>query len=160
MEVQWIILLCILGVVCIASEVYLPGGVIGSLGALLFIWSVVEAFRHSTNFGTMLLVCGLGGAVSCSWFSFTYLSKTKEGRKALLMDSEIELPEDRHSGLENKVGEALTDLRPAGVIDLDGRRIDASTEGEYLEKGKRVIVFKIEADFVYVKEHTEEKEKA
>jgi membrane-bound serine protease (ClpP class) len=108
----------------------------------------------------MLLVCGLGGAISCSWFSFKYLSKTKEGRKALLMDSEIKLPEDRHKGLVNKKGTALTDLRPGGVLDLEGERVEASTEGEYLVKGTKVIVFKIEADFVYVKEYTEEKEEA
>ena len=96
MDTQWIILLCAAGVVCIALEVYLPGGVLGIAGGLIFGWAVVEAFRHSAQFGTMLLVCGLAATISCSWFSFKYLTKTKEGRKALLMDAEIKLPEDRH----------------------------------------------------------------
>ena len=156
MEVEWIILLCIVGVICIASEVYLPGGFMGIVGGLAVIWAVIEAYRYDSNFGTMILVCGIGGAVSCSWFSFKYLSKTKEGRKALLMDAEIKLPDDKYTGLENKVGEALTDMRPTGVISIDDRRIDAATQGEYLEKGKSVIVFKIEADHVYVKEYKED----
>ena len=155
MEVHWIILLCIVGIICIACEVYLPGGFIGTVGAGIFIWSVVEAYRKSPEFGSMMLVCGLGGAISCSWFSFKYLTKTKEGRKALLMDAEIKLPEDRHKGLEGKVGEAITDLRPSGVIMLEGERVEVATQGEYLVKGTKVKVFKIEADFVYVNEHTE-----
>jgi membrane-bound serine protease (ClpP class) len=128
----------------------------GVLGGGAVLWAVVEAYRRDANFGTMLLVCGVGGAISCSWFSFQYLSKTKEGRKALLMDAEIKLPEDKYGDFLDKEGVALTDLRPIGIVKINDDRIDAATQGEYLEKGTKVIVYKLEADHVYVKELIEE----
>jgi membrane-bound serine protease (ClpP class) len=155
MESEWIVVLCIVGIICIASEVYLPGGFMGIGGGIAVLVAVVAAFNHNSSFGTMILVSGIGGSVSCSWFSFKYISKTKEGRKALLMDVSMKLPEDLHSGLENKRGVALTDLRPTGIISIDNDRVDAMTQGEYLEKGTELIVFKIEADRIYVREYKE-----
>jgi membrane-bound serine protease (ClpP class) len=38
------------------------------------------------------------------------------------------------------VGVALTDLRPAGVAEIAGRRVDVVTEGEYLRAGEAVEV--------------------
>lgn len=146
------ILLLIAGIVCIALEVYLPGGFMAIAGAAVIIWATVEAYRHSANFGTMLLVCGIGGSISVSWFSFKYLSTTKEGKKALLMDTHIELPEDQHKDLEGKIGQTLTVMRPSGIIEIDGERYDAASRGEYIEKDVLVKVLKIEADHVYVRE--------
>ena len=149
------ILLLILGIVCVAMEIYLPGGFMGLAGAAVIVWATIEAYRHNTNFGTMLLVCGIGGSVAASWFSFTYLSKTKEGKKALLMDAKIDLPEDKHKGLEDKLGETLTDMRPSGVIEIDGERYDAATKGEYVEKGSKIKVLSVEADHIYIREISE-----
>jgi membrane-bound serine protease (ClpP class) len=37
-------------------------------------------------------------------------------------------------------GVALSDLRPSGVADIDGRRVDVVTSGEYLRRGDRLEV--------------------
>lgn len=156
MAPELIIILLLAGIVCIAMEIYLPGGFMGITGGAIVIWATVEAYKHNSNFGTMLLVCGVGGSIAASWFSFTYLSKTKEGKKALLMEANIELPEDRHKDLEGKVGKTLTDMRPSGIIEIDDERYDAATKGEYVEKGRKVKVFKVEADHLYIREIEEE----
>lgn len=44
-----------------------------------------------------------------------------------------------------EVGTALSDLRPAGVAEFDGRRVDVVTDGGYLEAGTRVEVLRAEA---------------
>ncbi len=152
MEPELIILLLIAGIICIALEVYLPGGILGISGAAVLIWAIIEAYRVSTNFGTMLMVCGVSGAVATSWFSFTYLVKTKEGKKALLMDVKIDLPKDLHAGLEGKEGLTLTDMRPVGTIEIDGNRFEASSCGEYIEKKRKIKVLKIEADRIFIRE--------
>jgi membrane-bound serine protease (ClpP class) len=152
MAPEIIILLLIAGIVCIALEVYLPGGIIGISGAAVLIWAIVEGYHVSTNFGTMLMVCGVGGAVATSWFSFTYLTKTKEGKKALLMEVNIELPKDLHAGLEGKEGVTLTDMRPVGTIEIGEERFEASSCGEYIEKNRKVKVLKIEADRIFIRE--------
>jgi membrane-bound serine protease (ClpP class) len=42
------------------------------------------------------------------------------------------------------IGEALTDLRPAGVARFDGQRIDVVTEGDYIAAGQQVEVIRAE----------------
>lgn len=46
----------------------------------------------------------------------------------------------RHGALEGATGVALSDLRPAGVADIAGRRIDVVTEGEYIKAGELIEV--------------------
>lgn len=49
-------------------------------------------------------------------------------------------PDARHASREGAVGTALSDLRPAGVADFGGHRVDVVTEGDYLVAGDRVEV--------------------
>jgi membrane-bound serine protease (ClpP class) len=45
---------------------------------------------------------------------------------------------------QGAIGIALTDLRPAGVANFDGHRIDVVTEGDYLAAGEHVEVLRAE----------------
>lgn len=42
--------------------------------------------------------------------------------------------------LEGHVGVAKSDMRPAGIVLIDDRRIDAVSEGEFINKGDTVQV--------------------
>jgi membrane-bound serine protease (ClpP class) len=150
MSPELAIILCIAGIVCIAMEVYLPGGVIGFLGLCAVAGAAYVGYQHNSNFGTMLLICGIAGSITASWFSFSYLSKTKEGKKALLMETDIQLPEDRYKDLLGKSGQAACDLRPSGVVLIDGQRYDASSKGEYIEKDSPISVCSVETDHIFV----------
>ncbi|NQZ57454.1 MAG: hypothetical protein HRT88_08300 [Lentisphaeraceae bacterium] len=152
MEPGLAIILCVAGIICVALEVYLPGGIIGSIGAIAILTSIFFAYQHSPGFGTMLLVCAVAGSVSTSWFSFKYLTKSPGGRKALLLDTNIKVPEEKHISLLDKEGEAVCDLRPTGRISIDDEPYDAQSRGEYVEKGALVKVIAVEADHVFVKE--------
>ena len=158
MTSELIILLLLAGIACVAMEIYLPGGFMGLCGAGIVIWATVEAYKKDTDFGTMLLITGIGGSVAASWFSFKYLSKTKEGKKALLMETNIELPEDRHKDLEGKQGVTVTDMHPSGIIEIEGKRYDAASKGEYIEKDSNISVLSIEADHIYIREIKEDTE--
>ena len=59
---------------------------------------------------------------------------------------------DQHEGepLVGKIGHCLSDLRPAGVIELEGRRLDVVTTGDYVDRGSRVKVIKISGNRVVV----------
>jgi membrane-bound serine protease (ClpP class) len=45
---------------------------------------------------------------------------------------------------EGAIGVALTDLRPSGVANFEGHRVDVVTEGDYLAAGERVEVLHAE----------------
>ena len=59
------------------------------------------------------------------------------------------------SELESYVGthgNAVTDLRPAGIVLINGKRIDAVTRGEYLEKETGIIVTSVTGNQIIVRQ--------
>lgn len=44
--------------------------------------------------------------------------------------------------LEGHTGIALSYLRPAGIAEIDGHRVDVVTEGEYIAAGDRIEVLR------------------
>ena len=52
--------------------------------------------------------------------------------------------------------ETLSKLRPAGTIEIDGKRVDAVSEGAFIEKGKKVKVISVSGSRIVVREISEE----
>ena len=50
-----------------------------------------------------------------------------------------------------KTGKAVTALRPAGIAEIDGARMNVSTYGNFIEPGKPVVVAAVEGLNVFVK---------
>jgi len=48
------------------------------------------------------------------------------------------------SRLLGMTGYVLTPLRPVGICEFDGCRVESSAEGEYVQKGRTVIVIRVE----------------
>src|SRR5207248_3214255 len=53
--------------------------------------------------------------------------------------------------LRGRYGRALSDLRPAGVVDFEGRRVDSITEGMLVEAGSWVRCIDVRAGRVLVR---------
>lgn len=62
-----------------------------------------------------------------------------------------------YEDLKGAIGTALTDLRPGGTGEFDGRRVSVATEGRFLEKDTPITVIGIEGSYVLVRE-SEKKE--
>lgn len=60
------------------------------------------------------------------------------------------VPEE-HAALEGKSGKALTDLRPGGTVEIDGKRLSVTTEGEWLEQDTPVRVVEVEGNRIVVR---------
>ncbi|MCD4785239.1 MAG: NfeD family protein [Candidatus Eremiobacteraeota bacterium] len=58
---------------------------------------------------------------------------------------------DERTDLEGSYGVAQTDLRPYGVALINDERVDVTTSGEYIQKGTRVQVVKVDGMKVVVK---------
>ncbi|MCQ2226570.1 MAG: NfeD family protein [Bacteroidales bacterium] len=48
-------------------------------------------------------------------------------------------------GLCGKRGTAITDLRPGGKVDIDGKRLDAVSNGPFIAKGTDIVVIEASA---------------
>ncbi|MCH7973968.1 MAG: hypothetical protein IH949_08790 [Bacteroidetes bacterium] len=57
---------------------------------------------------------------------------------------------DKISKIIGRKGVALTMLRPAGIAEIEGKRIDVVTEGGYIGKGEKIIVISSEGIKVVV----------
>jgi membrane-bound serine protease (ClpP class) len=51
-----------------------------------------------------------------------------------------------------KVGKTVTSLRPAGKANFAGCSLDVSSEGDFIEKDKEVVVVKVEGNKIIVRE--------
>lgn len=150
------VLLLLLGVVLIAAEVILlPGfGVPGIIGAGLFGASILLAMLGAAPTPADLTkALGALGIASVATISVLYAwvrHLPHSGRfRGLLHSGDVGSAQGYISSasrmeLVGQSGVALTPLRPAGMADVAGERLDVVTEGEYIASGSAVVVIRSE----------------
>jgi len=152
------ILLFLVGILLIVLEIFvIPGfGVPAVLGILAILTSLVLA---SANFSQALLT--LGGSLLAAIILIIITLKNKKTRKIwnkLILSSKQESTQGYVPNSEDlsvymgKRGYALTPLRPAGTADIEGKRLDVVTSGEFIEVRSGVEVILVEGPRVVVRE--------
>ena len=143
-----IVLLLVIGLMLLAFEVILPGGILGGIGALMMIAGCGLAFyEFGTSGGIATTGIALLATVIMLWVEFKLLPKTKLGQKAFLKRSITGVSSaynDEAKLLVGKTGEAITTLSPSGYIRIDGQQYEAFCQSGHTEAGTPVKV--IDAD--------------
>lgn len=139
-----VILLFGLGILLLAVEVIVPGGILGSIGALLMFVACVVSFREFGTGGGMLAVASaLVLATLALVFEFVILPRTPMGRKAFLK-TEITAKSstfgDEAEALIGKSCEAVTMLSPSGYVAIDGCRYEAFSQSGQVPAGAQLRV--------------------
>lgn len=142
--------LMVAGLALLAIEVLvIPGfGVIGVLGGASMIGSVWVAYEQvSPAYSLAAIVAGLGASGIMFWL----FPKTAAG-KALVLKTAVTGKAGRADNvlLEGREGVVLTDLRPAGAVEIDDRSVDVVTDGRYVAKGTKVRVVQVQGARVVV----------
>ncbi|MBO0959452.1 nodulation efficiency protein NfeD [Neobacillus sp. MM2021_6] len=148
--------LFVAGILLIFLEFFLPGAVAGTLGVAALILSLFLAGEDAMQIGVSIFI-----AIMISIIVFFMMIKTF-GKKLVLFNkmvlSEIARKEDGYvsninrTDLLGKVGTALTILRPAGTIIIHNERVDAISEGGFIEQNAKVKVIKVEGARIVVRE--------
>lgn len=159
------ILLFAIGLVLVILEIFvIPGfGVAGISGIILIIVSLFLALTGTNlpyvdtsiiSLAIIQLSSALVGALILIFILAKYLPKTSTFSRLILIDSEINkkgfVSANKISKIVGKKGVALTTLRPAGIAEIDGKRLDVVTEGTYIEKGEKIVVISSEGFKVVV----------
>lgn len=137
---QAVIVLAVVGFLMIAAEVFVPGMVLGALGALSLLAAIVAGyiahgpFGGSIIFAAIALVSGIGFLVWMKTFA-----RTAVGRRIILQTPAAQ-DTSAATSLVGRSGTAVTALRPAGTARIEGRRIDVIAEGAFIESGTAVTV--------------------
>ncbi|HLT47682.1 MAG TPA: NfeD family protein [Rubricoccaceae bacterium] len=139
------VVLILVGLALLAVEVYLVPGVnvVGVLGVLAAGVGVVYAFVTGGTLGGFL---ALLGAVAGGGLLFTYLWRSGAWDRFVLADElrpdplEAGEEQETRARLLGRTGVAVTPLRPTGVVEIDGTRVEVLTEGAFVAAGSRVRV--------------------
>jgi membrane-bound ClpP family serine protease len=135
----------------LVTEVFVPsGGLISILSLACVVGGVAIFFRHSIVAGWV----GVGIAAvmipSCVIFAYKIFPKTRFGKHVLLTPPQREhgdaIPDTEElKKLLGAVGTVVTPMRPVGMCDFSGQKVECVAESGYVEKGKQVKVIRVES---------------
>lgn len=150
-QLFWILLVS--GLVLSGAEIFVPGGIVGSLGVIALAGAIAMGFKVYGQYGWIIAagIVILGAVAVGLWIKF--FPRSAIGRK---MTVENDLASAKASDptlktLAGKRGVATSDLRPSGYATVEHRRVDVVTEGSMIEKGTAVEVVRVEGSRVVVK---------
>jgi membrane-bound serine protease (ClpP class) len=155
----WSSLLLLLGLTLVICEVFIPsGGVLGLLSVAALVAGVSLAFYHKgIEIGLLFLTVATVLVPSALALAFRYWPQTPMGRRLLLdvRSGEEMLPDTperrKLAQLVGKLGVAKTLMLPSGAVVIEGRTIDALSEGMSIEAGQRVRVVAVHGSRVVVR---------
>ena len=143
----------VIGSGLIIVEAFIPGfGVAGICGVILEIVALRCCWVLHGIVPALLALVGVLALIGVAVF-LSYRS-AMNGRLSkshlVLKDTEKTAAEDKPDwiGME---GVAVTALRPAGQIEIDGKRLNAASTGDFIEKGSAVLVTGMEGDHCVIK---------
>ena len=150
------LILLLVGVALLVFEMYIPGfGVPGVLG----IGSLVVGFvllRPPVEQGLLLFV--ILAAILCIALTICLITASKgrlEKSKLALNDVAIDPAAAENNDLNYFIGRegvTHTDLRPAGIGEFDGVKLNVVSDGEFITAGRPIRVQRVEGNKIVVSE--------
>ena len=163
---QWPeLVMFIIGFVLLIAEFFVPGGILGAIGAIVILGSLMLSMLPKIDFvtpellggafmtlGASIIVVFIGAVillrsfVELPIFQKLLLSTRQDPGKGVVPS---EIP---RASLVGKEGIAETTLRPSGRARIEGKGVDVTTSGEIVEKGAPVRVIHADGMRVVVRQ--------
>lgn len=143
-------LLTLIGVLLIVMEILLPGfGLFGFSGSIALILSLtLTTIKYGFTALLVLLFVSL-------LFAFLFIHFLKSKKEKLILHDTLttkDFDETTLQGLEGKQGITLTTLQPYGMIEVEGKKIDVTSNEGYIDKNKTVQIIQVKCKTVIVKQ--------
>jgi membrane-bound serine protease (ClpP class) len=154
-SIALLIALMTCGIVLLIAEIaIIPGFGVAGLSSILMIGggAVLAWVKFGPTWGMGSLL--LAGAAT--WGVLVVAPRTRAGRQLILNDA-LPKPASNEESLLGKEGVAQTPLRPAGVAELEGRRVDVVTDGVFVAARTPVKVVSVEGARIVVAPVSSEK---
>jgi len=132
------------------------GGIISICALACLIGGIVIFFRHSTTAGWVGVITAVIMIPSVLVVAYRIFPQTRFGKSVTLTPPKRQhgdaIPDTAElKELLGAVGVVITPLRPVGMCDFSGQRIECVAESGYVDKGKNVKVIDVESRRVTVR---------
>nr|WP_301420521.1 NfeD family protein [Mammaliicoccus lentus] len=150
------VLLFSIGVILVIIELFVVGAVIGILGFIAIIGSFILVGDNLLIMGAIIAVALILTTIEWVILVKGFNRKIPFFEKVILRDSTNKesgyTSHDDRSHLIGKVCTTFTALRPSGIILVDDDRIDAVSDGNFIQKDQQVKIVQVEGTRVVVRE--------
>jgi membrane-bound serine protease (ClpP class) len=151
-------ILIAVGLLLLAAELFIPtGGILFVLSVAALIVGVAITFQADTSSGMIALVIVFLAVPAVGGLALYYWPKSALGKRFILSgpqddDALATMPVNLElEQLRGRYGRTVSALRPAGITEFDGRRIDTMSEGVMIEPGQWVRCIDVKAGRVLVR---------
>lgn len=163
-NMTWPVVVClIVGIIFLMIEIFQPGfGVFGTVGLLLLVLGVVlrAIYRQPEDnllaqifillfFVSIIVIVAFIIMVKTS--KTGWLSRTPFIEKSTAVSTGFSEGTGDFSRLKDKIGVAVTDLKPTGKINVDDELFDAYAEGFFISKGEGIKITEISGGKISVR---------
>lgn len=152
------IICLIIALVMFVIELFTPGiGVAGATGLLSLIavvvmqlgWGHPQVALYIIAIALLLIILGLVWIIRS--MSRGRLSKSFLVLKDHSGGTSVPEVKEAKDDLIGKTGVAITTLRPSGIAEFDGKRLDVATSGEFIKKGETITIIQAERMHIRVR---------
>ncbi len=149
---EWIALLILGGAAAIILELFLPGGILGTLGVVLLLFAVGFAYTsYGIDGAAYALLAEVGILGIGLWLWATYFPKSKLGQQFSVNEVGDDSFNARLNQLQGKTGRVVAPCHPSGIVEIEGQRYDVESESGLLDRDTEVSVVQVEGNRVVVR---------
>jgi membrane-bound serine protease (ClpP class) len=146
----------VLGILFLVLEMFVPSfGILGILGIIGVVYGISSAAYDTGHAVRSLGLAAIVAAVITVIAAYILRKRGIWNRFILRDQLTTEQGYVPHAAREDWIGRegvALSALRPAGVADIGGERVDVVTSGEFIERGRPIRVTAVDGTRILVKE--------
>lgn len=154
------IAICVVaGLSLLVVEVFMPGfGVPGISGIVLLLISAALLWMRAGPLAALALIViivamvAIALSITLKSASSGRLSKSPIILKDAMRTEDGYVAADDMSVFVGRAGETRTVLRPSGIADFDGVRLNVVSDGIYLKQGAKVKIDRVEGSRIVVSE--------
>lgn len=136
------------GILLLAVEVLVPGGVLGVAGGIFLLVGVILAFEgHGASGGALASGLALLAGAAALYLELVLLPRSRLARK-LSLSSTVDgrsQPPLAPASVVGRRGRAVTTLSPSGVVEVDGRRYEAFARDGHVRAGTSLEVIGLDS---------------
>lgn len=143
------------GCALLCFECFIPGfGVAGITGTLLCLFGIIALVPYIGWYVVFVIMLIVLIVLTVIYF---FAKSADKGWNPFILNAKTSKEDgfsanDDNNDLINQKGVAITDLRPSGIAEINGKRVDVVADGAFINKETKVYVKDIQGRKILVNE--------